>query len=304
MPRFRPPEVILLSGPTAGGKSAVALVLAERLGGEIVSADSVQVYRGMDVGTAKPTAGERARVRHHLVDVADPDRPFDVAQWLRAARAAATEILARGRVAIVCGGTGFYLDAWRRGLPRLPPGDPELREELERTPLEELLRELAGRDPATYGRIDRRNPRRVVRAVEIIRLTGCPVPPPVPGEAAAAEPILVLRRDPADLRARIERRVDAMFAAGLVEETRRLLDLGLDRNPNARSALGYRQVIELLRGERDLPSAIQQVKVRTWQYARRQMTWFRHHPPVEWIDVAPDELPHATVERILQRNAG
>lgn len=295
----QPGGLLLLSGPTASGKSEVALVLAETLGGEIVSVDSMQVYRGADIGTDKPSPEVRARVPHHLINVVDLTETFDAARFVALARRAVAEIQARGRVAILCGGTGLYFRAFLAGLGAAPPPDPELRARLEATPLAELLRELEERDPETYARIDRRNPRRVVRAVEVIRLTGKPFSAQrAAWDASPAEPIYVLRRAPAELRARIEARVERMFAAGLVEETRRLLARGLEQNRTAMQALGYRQVVEHLRGERTLAETIALVKTRTWQYARRQLTWFRGQPNVEWVDVAAGERAEAVAARI------
>jgi tRNA dimethylallyltransferase len=284
---------VFLAGPTAVGKSAVALALAERLGGEIISVDSMQVYRGLDLGTAKPGPAERARVRHHLVDVAELAEAFDAAQFVRRAAVAVKEIQGRGRVPIFCGGTGLYFKAWFAGLGEAPPADARVRAAVEATPLAELLRELELRDPVTYGRIDRQNPRRVFRAVEVIRLTGRPfaaqranwTPDP---RAQTPDPVFCLTREPADLRARIEARVDAMFAAGLVAETRGLLARGLAEQRHALQALGYRQVVELLHGARGLAETVALVKTKTWQFARRQGTWFRGQLPVEWVPLAAD----------------
>jgi tRNA dimethylallyltransferase len=177
---FHPPSTILhprliyLAGPTAAGKSAVALALAERIGGEIISVDSMQVYRGLDIGTAKPAPEELRRARHHLIDVAGLEEGFDAAQFARRAGAAVAEIHARGRAPIFCGGTGFYFKAFLEGLGDAPPADAALRAELGALPLAELLAELEKSDPAAFQRIDRQNPRRVIRAVEVIRLTGRP----------------------------------------------------------------------------------------------------------------------------------
>src|SRR5512136_1607037 len=169
-----PPRLVLLAGPTAVGKSPVALLLAEKLGGEIISVDSMHVYRGMDIGTAKPSPADRARVPHHLVDVVEVTEPFDAAQFVQLARRAVADIQGRGRLPILCGGTGLYFKAFLEGLGHAPRADAGLRTVLEATPLPELLRELAERDPVTYERIDRQNPRRVIRAIEVIRLTGKP----------------------------------------------------------------------------------------------------------------------------------
>jgi tRNA dimethylallyltransferase len=270
---------LLIAGPTAVGKTEVALELAERLNGEIISVDSMQVYRGLDIGTAKPTPGERARVPHHLIDILDPTQTFDAAQFLSHARQAVDEIRSRNRLPIFCGGTGLYFKAWLEGIGQSPAPDPGMRAELQQLPPEQLLAELRERDPETFARIDRNNTRRVIRAVEVIRLTGKPFSQQRTRTTATAVPFFVLQRDRADLHRRIEARVEAMFARGLIDETKRA-----SSNPAARQALGYRQVIEHLAGERSLEETVALVKLRTRQYAKRQLTWFRHQAQAEWID--------------------
>lgn len=300
MPEDKPQSPLLLAGPTAVGKSEVALLLAERLGGEIISVDSMQVYRGLDIGTAKPSAAERRLVPHHLIDIIELPDSFDAARFCELARQAVEEIQGRARRPILCGGTGLYFKAFLDGLGNSPPASPALRAELEATSLAELLHELKQRDPATYERIDRKNPRRVIRALEVIRLTGRPFS----GQRAAwagastAEVVLALRRNAAELRARIDARVDRMFQQGLVRETELLLSHGLEQNQTAMQALGYRQVVEHLRGVRPLAETIAEVKRRTWQFARRQMTWLRNQLPVRWIDVAPEERIEHIADRI------
>ncbi len=299
-------NAILLAGPTAVGKSAVALALVETLGGEIISVDSMQVYRGLDLGTAKPTAAERAHVPHHLLDVVGIAEPFTAAEFVRLATAAVADIRRRGRMPVFCGGTGLYFKALLEGLGTAPAPDPQLRAELERTPRPDLLAELAQHDPATFARIDRQNPRRVVRAVEIVRLTGKPAsaqraPWSTSGGETPRSPatVIAFSRTPGDLHARIDARVDAMFASGLVEETLGLLDAGLERNHTAMQAIGYRQVVEHLRGERDLRATIALVKQKTRQFAKRQMTWLRHQLPVRWLEMAPGEPLAVTAQRVL-----
>lgn len=300
--KAHPVSPALLAGPTAVGKSAVALLLAERLDGEIISVDSMQVYRGLDIGTAKPSAEDRRRVPHHLIDVAELDEPFDAARFVEAAGEAIAAIRARGRLPILCGGTGLYFRAYREGLGGAPASSPALRALLEATPLDDLLRELEEHDPMTYARIDRQNPRRVIRAIQVIRLTGRPFSSQradwsaSPAESAAA---FGLSREPEDLRRRIDARVDAMFAQGLVAETQRLRDRGLEGNPTASLALGYRQVLDHLRGERSLPETIALVKTRTWQYARRQLTWFRRQARLTWFELRSDESAEAAAARVL-----
>lgn len=301
---MQPAMPIYLAGPTAVGKSAVALRLAEWLGGEIISVDSMQVYRGLDLGTAKPSPAERARVPHHLLDVCELREEFNAARFVELAGQAVREVEQRGRTPIFCGGTGMYFKAWLAGLAPLPAPDPALRAELEATPLEALLAELEEKDPATFARVDRRNPRRVVRAVEVLRLSGRSLA----GAASAWEEVgkmggkvLALRRAGEDLRQRVERRVDAMFREGLVEETQRLLQAGLTDNRTAMQAIGYRQVVEFLRGQRDLPATVALVKQRTWQLARRQMTYLRHQLPVAWVDWPAGMSVECMAERVLEQ---
>ena len=295
------PQPLLLAGPTAAGKSAVALVLAEQLNGEIVSVDSMQVYRGLDIGTAKPSRAEQARVPHHLVDIVDLTEGFDAAQFVRRATTAVAEIQARGRVPILCGGTGLYFRAWREGLGAAPPADAGLRAELAEASLDVLLGELERCDPATFGVIDRQNRRRVERAVEVLRLTGRPF---ITQRAPWREPAptgdcfgLAVPRE--SLVARINARVDAMFRAGLVAETRELLPRGLAENATAMQAIGYRQVVEHLRGGRDLAATIELVKIRTRQFAKRQLTWFHRQAAATWLDVPPGQTAAETAAAII-----
>jgi tRNA dimethylallyltransferase len=307
----QPPPILVLAGPTAVGKSEIALRLAEKVNGEIVSVDSMQVYRGMDIGTAKPSTEERARVRHHLLDVAEITEPFDAARFARLASAAVTEIRSRGKFSILCGGTGLYFKAFLEGLGEAPPADPKLRAELEAAPLAELLRELKERDPATFERIDQQNPRRIVRAVEVLRVTGRPWSEqratwekPAShgrglsdgGSPAGEKPKLLigLSRPAEDLRQRIDTRVEAMFREGLVAETKQLLERGLAQNRTAMQALGYRQVIEHLHGQHILPETLELVKVRTRQFAKRQMTWFRRQMKLEWLEL----FPHRSADEV------
>lgn len=280
---------LFLAGPTAVGKSAVALELAQRLGGEIISVDSMQVYRGMDVGTAKLSGAEQRAVPHHLIDVIGLEERFDAARFVALAAEAAAAIQGRGRIPIYCGGTGLYFKACLEGLGAAPPADPAVRAELQSTPLETLLAELEKSDPAAWQKIDRRNPRRVIRAVEVIRLTGRPFSEQ---RALWRQPsnarVFGLGRPPGELVERIHRRVDDMFRRGLVAETEALLQQGLAENLTALQALGYRQVAEHLRGERDLPATIELVKIRTRQFARRQLTWFRRQMRMEWLTLSGD----------------
>jgi tRNA dimethylallyltransferase len=248
----------------------------------------------MDIGTAKPSNLDRARVPHRLIDVADITVEFNAAQFVVLARQAVEEIRQRGRVPVLCGGTGLYFKAFFQGLGQAPPGNAALRAELERMPLPELLTELAESDPETYQRIDRQNPRRVIRAMEVIRLTGKAYSlqrAVWSSESGLMRDALIfgLERDPVELHQRIESRVEAMFNQGLVDETRALIHAGLASNRTALQALGYRQVTDYLEGIRSLPETIALVKVRTRQFAKRQMTWFRRQLPVDWIHVGPTD---------------
>ena len=308
---------ILIAGLTAVGKSEIALRLAEQLGGEIVSADSMQVYRGLDLGTAKPSPADRVRVPHHLIDICDLTGSFDAAQFARLAHCAVAEIQSRGHVPVLCGGTGLYFKAFLEGLGETPSADPRLRAELEAVPLKKLLDELRERDPVTFEKIDKKNPRRVIRAVEVIRLTGQPVskqraewnvlPASSPEDLKSEIParcrnhVFCLIRQPADLHARINARVDAMFKRGLVDETHELLKRGLAENKTAMQAIGYRQVVEHLRGERSLKETIELVKIRTRQFAKRQLTWFRAQKNLEWIELKPEDLAKTVAENLIHR---
>ena len=308
---------IFIAGPTAVGKSEIALLLAEKIGGEIISADSMQVYRGLDIGTAKPNEAERKGISHHLIDVCELTENFDAAQFIRLAQKAVEEIQSRNKTPIFCGGTGLYFKAYLSGLGEAPATNPELRAELEAASFESLLHELKERDPAAYEKIDKQNPRRVIRAVEVIRLTGKKFSEQrarwgeTPGEPAFAggqlgsrgrspHQLFCFTRQPADLHARINARVDAMFARGLVDETRELLKRGLEQNKTAMQAIGYRQVAEHLRGERALAETIELVKSRTRQFAKRQLTWFRRQLDSEWIELKPDESLEKCAQKICE----
>src|ERR1700761_8099725 len=219
MARLVSQRCLFLAGPTAVGKSEIALRLATQLDGDIISTDSMQVYRGLDIGTAKPTPEERARIPHHLMDICDLHEAFDAAQFIRLEQKAVAEILMRERVPIFCGGTGLYFKAYLSGLGEAPATAPALRAELEAAPFESLLRELRERDPAAYEQIDKQNPRRVVRALEVIRLTGKKFSAQrAEWKTESQKPanFFCFTRNTADMHSRINARVDAMFQRGLV----------------------------------------------------------------------------------------
>jgi tRNA dimethylallyltransferase len=288
--RRRP--IIAIVGPTASGKSALGIEMALRFNGEIINCDSVQVYREIEIATAKVPLAERRGVPHHLIDFVPPDVRFTAADWARLAAEKIVEIEARGRTVFLVGGTGFYLRALREPFFESPPTDERLRSRLrrikERRGTEHLHRMLRRLDPEAAARLSPRDWPRITRALEVIFQTGRRfseqqrerLPPP-----PFAERIHVFALDPprAELYARIERRTEEHFRAGLVEEVRRLLARGVPPDSSALGAHGYRRVVEYLRGERTLESAIAQTKLDVRHYAKRQWTWFRREPGVEWI---------------------
>ena len=304
-----PTKALLIAGPTAIGKSEIALQLARELNGELISVDSMQVYRGMDIGTAKPSATERAEIRHHLIDIVDIHESFNAALFLELAKKTVAEIHERGALPIFCGGTGLYFKALTEGLGNAPPGNKDLRAQLEKKSDDELLRELAQADPVTFERIDHRNRRRVIRAVEVIRLTAKPFSTQradwqASTKKSCKQPIFIgLTRPIAELHSRIASRVESMFEAGLVEETRSLLASGLSENPTAMQALGYRQVVEYLNDRRSLSETIELVKIRTRQFAKRQMTWFKRQAIVDWISLGPDISANVSTVRLHLEDA-
>ena len=283
------PLLIAIVGPTASGKSALGLRLAREHRGEIVSCDSLQAYRGLDIGSAKPTPAERAEVPHHLIDVVDPAEGFTAAEYARRARQALSEVRARGRLPLVVGGSGLYLRALVSGLFEGPSRDEALRRRLERMAdrfgdarLHRLLRRV---DPDAAARIEVRDRMRVVRALEVFRATGRSLSQ---HHRAGTEPLagfdvrLLGLSPPRDvLRRAVETRTDEMLAAGLVEEARALLARHPPDLPPLR-AIGYRQAVAVVRGEMEVDAARRDMVKETMRYAKRQMTWFRHQAQVRW----------------------
>ena len=295
---------IYLTGATASGKSALAMHLAKRLGGEIISVDSMQVYCGLNIGTAKPSAEEQAEVPHHLIDVAQLSEAFDAAQFVRLAKSASESISSRGRIPIFCGGTGLYFRALMEGLGHSPPSDELLRDELSLLPFESLVAELKIKDPKAAKQIDLKNPRRVLRAVEVIRLTGRPYSEQRIGWdklKRAPENLFCINREVDVLNQRIHKRVDEMFSLGLIEETQILIKQGLRDNRNACQALGYRQVLDLLDGELSLESVVDKVKIKTRQFAKRQRSWFRNQMQCDLLNWPEDENVDSFCELLLGR---
>jgi tRNA dimethylallyltransferase len=294
----RLPLAVLLLGPTGSGKTALSLALGARFGGEIVSCDSVAVYRGMDLGTAKPTKEERARLPHHLIDVAEPDEPFTAGEYSRRARAALREIAGRGRLPIVTGGTGLYLRALTEGLFAGPERQEELRARLTRSRQRHadgwLHRVLERLDPASAARIHAHDTPKLIRAIEVCLAVRKPLSEMLENEKKARDLLTGFRllriglNPPRQaLYARLNRRAEAMFAAGLVEETRGLLER---YGPvKALDSLGYRQGLAVLAGTLSAEAAVAAAQQGHRNYAKRQLTWFRREPEVHWIERFGDE---------------
>ena len=296
------PLVVLLLGPTGSGKTALSLALAERFGGEIVSCDSVAVYRGMDLGTAKPTAGERARVAHHLIDVADPDQPFTAGAYSRAARAALTEIAGRGCLPIVTGGTGLYLRALTDGLFAGPERHEPLRDRLRQRAQKRgspwLHRLLARLDPPSAARIHANDTPKLIRAIEVCLAARQPMSQVLSRDPLTGYRLCRIGLNPPrrELYTRLNERCAAMFASGLVEETRDLL--GRYGRVKALDSLGYRQALAVIDGTMTLDAAIAAAQQGHRNYAKRQLTWFRREPEVHWIEAFGDEA--ATVRWAME----
>ena len=312
----RPPAIAVM-GPTASGKTAFALELAERLGGEIVSVDSALVYRGLDIGAAKPTAAEQARAPHHLLDLRDPWQPYSAAEFAADARVAIDGILARGRLPILAGGTGLYFHALLHGLSPMPEADPALRETIAAEAAQRgwpaLHAELAAIDPEAARRIHPTDPQRIQRALEVFRASGRPISAWQREATSMRLPVRVLRlvlapAERAVLHARIEQRFDAMLAAGFLGEVRALRALPqLQSHPApldlpAIRAVGYRQAWEHLDGATSTAEFRDRAIFATRQLAKRQMTWLRGELDAQWFDPASGrEVLEAAVTRFLER---
>ena len=300
-------RLLAIVGPTAAGKSEVGMGLAEALDGEIVSADSMQVYRGMDIGTAKPTAEERARVPHHLIDILDPDEAFSVADYQARADAALAAIWQRGRQPILVGGSGLYIRAVLEEMDfSLVPPDPEFRRRLleeARSKGTRALHEWLGEvDPAAAARIHPNDQKRIIRALEVAESSwgvgsdSGKVDRERTPRYNSTQFGLTLERE--ELYRRIEARADRMIAGGLVEEVRGLLERGLDEDLVSIKGLGYAQIAPHVRGQIPLEEAVSRLKRDTRRFAKRQMTWFRADPRIEWIDVGEAGGAAAVVETI------
>lgn len=295
-----PAETILLAGPTGAGKTALSLLLAKRLGGEIVGADAFQIYRGLPILTAQPTPEQRSEVPHHLIGCVEPLEAYDAARYRREALEVLLSIVARGNRPIVVGGTGLYLKSLLGGLDELPPRDPGLRAELAALDLPTLVERLSFLDPEGAAAIDQANRRRVERALEIVMLTGRPLdrdagpvatPPGVHG--------FLITRSREELTGRIAANVEALFTNGVEAEVAALPEEST--GPTASKTLGLEDLRSLLRAEISRTECIERITIATRRYAKRQMTWFRHQHDFMEIDLSSTADPAEPVETILQR---
>jgi tRNA dimethylallyltransferase len=299
-------DLLVLLGPTASGKSDVALAFAQSRGAEILSLDSMQVYRGMDIGTAKPTASQRKQVRHHLLDLVEPDEIFTVARFVEAADAAIADAAGRGVPLIATGGTPLYYKALFEGLFEGPSADPALRQELSALEGPALAARLRCVDPAAADRIHVNDTKRLVRALEVFELTGQPISTLQSdwGRATPRYPAvwIGLRWDGEALNRRINARCRAMIQSGWLDETRDLLKRFSTLSKTAAEATGYAELIEHISGRMTLDDAIERIKIATRQLARKQMKWFRRFPNVRWIP--GEQPPEIIAEQILAIRRG
>jgi len=300
--RGREKRVIIITGPTGVGKTGVSLLVAEALGTEIISADSMQVYRGMDIGTAKPSLEERARVRHHMIDIVDPSETYSAGRYIRDVTPLIEGLLDSGRLPVVIGGTGLYIRTLTSGLFSAPEADPELRAaliELESRMPGRLYQELKRIDPLKASSIDPADKRRVIRALEVSLKAGRPVSEL---QRELTEPLpykfikIGLTRERGELYRMIEERVEEMFARGLVDEVARLL--GMNPSETPLQAIGYKEVIGYIRGEQGLDETKLLVKRATKRYAKRQFTWFRKEEGIHWVDITGLLTPEEVFEKV------
>ena len=296
-----------LTGPTASGKTSAALVLAERIGAEIISLDSMAIYRGMDIGTAKPSLEQRSQVVHHMIDILDPNESFSVAEYLARAHRIVDEIRQRGNKALFVGGTPMYLKVLLRGIFGGPAADWEFRQQIEEQielhGKQALHRQLAMVDPVSAHKFHPNDIRRVTRALEVYHLTGEPIShqqQEFESQNKSNKKFVFQLSWPRDvLHQRIEKRVVAMFEAGLVREVQQLLESYQELGRTALQAVGYREVLEHLKGERDLDETMQQVVYHTRRFARRQETWFRGFPECQQVTMTNEMTPEEVVDTII-----
>ncbi len=300
--------VIVLVGPTASGKTAVSLPLAERLGAEIISADSRQIYRHMDIGTAKATVAERARVQHHFIDILDPDQDYSAGEFGIRGREEIERVLSRGSVPLVVGGSGLYIRSLVDGFFDGPPADPEVRATIEQRlaagGVEELLGELRRVDPLFAARVDPTKPRRMIRALEVFHVTGVPISQlhqDLKVEIPFKSRIFGLAWPKPALQKRIGERCTMMLEGGLLEEVEDLVRRGYGPGLNALNTVGYAEAFAFRAGEITRDEMIELFRRNTRRYAKRQMTWFRRDERIEWIDMREGREAEGVVEEIVKR---
>jgi tRNA dimethylallyltransferase len=285
-------KIVIIIGPTASGKTDLAIRLAEHFGGEIVNADSLQLYRGLDIGTAKPSPELRRRVPHHLIDIADPDQEFSASDFRREAAKAIADIAGRGKRAFIVGGTGLYIRALLQGLVDSPSGAGEVRLELEEEARqhgnEALLGELANVDPVSAERLHPNDLVRIIRALEVYRMTGNPISQQRSSHGFSGDYYCALKLgltvERRELYERIDRRVERMMGDGLVDEVQTLLERGFSPQLKALRSIGYRHICAYLSGEYSLAEGVRLIQRDTRRYAKRQMTWFRNDKEINWVE--------------------
>jgi tRNA dimethylallyltransferase len=290
------PKVIVICGPTGIGKTSVGIRLAEKLGGEIISADSMQIYRYMDIGTAKPTADEQSRVLHHMVDIGDPDEDFDAVRFAQMAREKVMQLHQKGVLPVVVGGTGLYIKALLQGLFQSHPVDPKIRERLSQEAAENCSNRLHDRlkevDPDTADRLHPNDAYRIVRALETIESTGRPISEHHQDHGFADEPFhalkIGLQIDREKLYDRIDQRVDLMIEAGLLDEVKKLLGMGYTADLKSMQSIGYRHMAAFIEGSLPWDECVRTLKRDTRRFAKRQFTWFGGDKQIQWYE--PDQL--------------
>ncbi len=300
--------VVVLVGPTAVGKSRVAVEIAKRFDTEVLAADSRQVYRGMDIGTDKPPVEDRQGIPHRLLDLVEPNQPFNAGLYCRHAGEAIGRLYGEHRLPLIVGGTGLYVRTLLRGLCTAPPADPNvrarLRQEARDEGIDRLYARLAQADPSSASKLHHRDTSKVIRALEVYELTGRTMASFQDEHGFGGRPyralLIGLLRDRDALYRRIEERIDRQLASGFVEETQRLLDLGYERDCSAMKGLGYRQVAAYLSGEYDRDEMVRRFKRDTRRFAKRQLTWFRREPDIRWLTIDEGESIARTAERAME----
>ena len=295
-------NLICIAGPTASGKTALSIALAKELGGEVVSCDSMQVYKYMDIGTAKPSLAERDGIVHYMLDVAEPDEDFSVSRYCEMATPIVDDILSRGKTAIIAGGTGLYMDALIKGNDFAPFPSTGVREKLEQEPIEDVYARLRQIDPEAAARLHLADKKRIIRAMEVYLETGQTITAhnlKTQAQPPRYDPVWFCLEDEnrADLYHRIDRRVELMVGAGLMDEIRSLLARGIPEKSTAMQAIGYKEFLQVLNGQASMQEAVAQVQQSSRKYAKRQLTWFRRNSAMNWLRRAPGE----TTEEILKK---